>query len=180
MRSYGVPTAFLRRSCKFLKRYINLTTCSKRQFWCTHKSQFHVSSMDPYSIVGSRSRYEHEPVGYCFRTFFKTVFGDVGMYYLRLVDCFRFVQHATSTCMIAHLQRSRSRMCAKWPYRVLYFCCHYICAECLWSHFVILPPHCCATNQSPCVILISNYSATKENKWAESPEISRLELLTKK
>ena len=55
----------------------------------------------------------HEPVGYSFRTFLKTVFGDVGIYYLRLVDCFRFVQHATSTCMTAHLQKSRGRMCAK-------------------------------------------------------------------
>ena len=56
---------------------------------------------------------------------------------------------------------------------VLYFCCHFICAECLWSHFVILPPHCCATNQSPCVIPSSNHSDASENTWAESPESSK-------
>ena len=55
-----------------------------------------------------------------FRTFLKTVLGDVGMYYLGSSDCFQFVQHAASTCMTAHLQRSRSRMCAKWPLGVVF------------------------------------------------------------
>ena len=134
MRSYNVPTAFLRRSYGVPTTFLQIPeTLHKFQnrfqmwIWCTWTSQFHVSSMDPYSIVESRSRYEHEPVGYSFKTFLKTVFGDVGVYYLRLVDCFRVVQHATSTCMIAHLQRSRSRMCAKWPLGVVFLLSLYMC-----------------------------------------------------
>ena len=74
--------------------------------------------------------------------------------------------------------RDQKVACVGNGFWVLYLCCHYICAECLWSRFVILPPHYCATNQGPCVIPISNYSDTKEHKWAESPESSRAKIIS--
>ena len=126
MRSYGVPTPFLQRSSKFLKRYINFKTTSKCEFDAPDSLNFmshpwiHIQLLNlEFAMI--RSQLDS------FRTFLKPVLGDVGMYYLRSNDCVQSVQHATSTCMIAHLQRSRSHMCAKWPQGVVSLLSLYMC-----------------------------------------------------